>query len=245
MLSTKSEDNNQFFNTVDLKDSESDDNQSSPGDYDRRKRDSGYGTDFSPASHTSNSRRFTFDSELDETDTELDVVYEFENMDIRAEVFAEGNEHGVSDDRDEADKEVEELLSGSGELGQSDSISQPVELNPCRPAAPIPTPEDFQEEHGDRNCDIPNNNHSEVMDYAISHSYHHMPWNRNRRKYYFRPISRSVGTQTPNPNCQIIREAIGVINGTTYQHYGFARGKFIKLTGSCKEHKDQFTQSGE
>ena len=346
MLSTRPEENHFSTDGVGLQSSEPNAQQLPPGDYDRTKRDSGYGTDFSPASVTSISRRFTFESELDETDCELDVVYEFENMDIRNEVFAEGDgkndtsesdifeqeisgystsvsselavrtyetseqnesdenseqgvesrlvaghvsrrrviseqnvgEHGINDadnslvaehdtsdigingydivpndtsvhaidirvfdghavsghDTDEADKEVEELLSGSGELGQSDITSQPLHPNLCRPAAPIPTPEDFQEEAENVNCDIPNCTNNEVTDLAISHSFHHMPWNRSRRKYYFRPISRSVGTQTPNPNCQIIREAIGILHEPSYQCYGFARGKlYVPKKSNC------------
>ena len=348
MLSTRPEENHFSTDGVGLQSSEPNAQQLPPGDYDRTKRDSGYGTDFSPASVTSISRRFTFESELDETDCELDVVYEFENMDIRNEVFAEGDgendtsesdifeqeiseystsvsseravrtyetseqnesdenseqgvenrlvaghvsrrrviseqnvgEHGINDldnsrvaehdtsdigingydivpndtsvhaidirvfdghavsghdtdDTDEADKEVEELLSGSGELGQSDITSQPLHSNLCRPAAPVPTPEDFQEETENVNCDIPNCTNNEVTDLAISHSFHHMPWNRSRRKYYFRPISRSVGTQTPNPNCQIIREAIGILHEPSYQYYGFARGKLYVPKSNC------------
>ena len=192
-----------------------------PRDAEARARDSGYVTDFSPASATSASmpRQFRFDSDFDEYDTGLDD--ELEQLEICDDnVFHLDVDEDIDNSElcDSADREVEELFSDSGELGQYNSVTQPVDITPLRPGAPVPTPIDFPEDLLNDSSDSTNSgrSNSEVnadsTDYSISRSLHHTPWNMNRhcRRHVFRPISRSVGTQTPSPVSQLVSEAIGV-----------------------------------
>ena len=197
-----------------------------------RARDSGYVADFSPASTTSVLRQFRFDSETE------DYSYGLEEgiggLEIQDDVFPDENDRDTSalDEMDNTDKEVEDLFSDSGELGSFNSYSQPIEIAPIRPGAPGPTPEGFQDEYqNDSGCSVHDGN-NESTDYTISHSFHHTPWNINRhcRRHVFRPISRSVGTQTPSPHSQVIDEAIELCGSARFQPYRIARGKLNCIT---------------
>lgn len=139
-------------------------------------RDSGCGTDYSPASVSSLPRRFTFS----------DSCNIFEGIDdfTLYEVFSEDGETSkevlnkdVDSDHD-TDKEIEELLNENGET--SHAVSQPISIQ--RPPAPVPTPD------------------------PISQHLHLICWNKtDQRRNIFRPIvSRSCGTQTPSPHSQTI-----------------------------------------
>ena len=167
-----------------------------------KKRDSGYGSDFSPASVKSVQKRFTFGD-----DPELDAEFldDFNEMDIHGiddeDVFTETFEFGFSaiqelEEGDDTDKEDEDLLT---ESPHHHSVSDPIDIN--RPPAPLPTPESV----GDGEDD-------EGLDYNIGSSYYHTQWNRSkreRRSKAFRPfVSRSIGTQTPSPHCQLIQDAM-------------------------------------
>ena len=199
-------------------------------DLEARARDSGYVTDFSPASATSAStpRQFRFDSDLDEYDIGLEE--EFEKLGVCDDVFSGDKEDSELCDSDTTDREVEELFSDSGELGQYNSVTQPVEITPLRPGAPVPTPRDFSADPLNDSSDSLNGDVDDSADYSISHSFHHTPWNMNRhcRRHVFRPISRSVGTQTPSPVSQIVSEAIGLRgDNSRFQPYRLLqRGKF-------------------
>lgn len=196
------------------------------------KRDSGYVTDFSPASATSTSRQFRFDSDIDEDEYNLEE--EMEKIDIHDEVFPDDSDNNFSttnfDDVDNADKEVEDLFSDSGELGDFNSLAQPIDIAPLRPGAPIPTPDELPNEQENEDSDSVNGENNEITDYSISHSYHHTPWNnmnRHCRRNIFRPISRSVGTQTPSPVSQIVKDAIGTCPSSRFQPYRLARGNVV------------------
>ena len=193
-------------------------------------RDSGYVTDFSPPSATSTTlRQFRFDSEIDEYGVELEEG--IEGIDLHDDVFPDESERNANnsefDDIDNTDKEVEELFSDSGELGSFNSFSQPIEISNLRPGAPAPTPDELHDEQDNNGADLMNGESNEFTDYTISHSFHHTPWNINRhcRRHVFRPISRSVGTQTPSPHSQIIDEAIEMCGGARFQPCRLARGK--------------------
>ena len=229
MLKTNQEDEHHL--RVDV--FEPDDNFLTSKNYDGRKRDSGYGTDYSPASLATTSRQFTFDSDIEES--EFDLSEEFRNMDVNNDVFIDTNvqdpNRSICDESDDVDKEVEELLSESGELGQSNTMSEPMEIHSLRPRAPVPTPDEIQENGGTINCVLPVSISSDVTDYARSRSYNHMRWNVSRhcRKYHFRPISRSVGTQTPSPHSHVIPEAFDTYNRPRFQPYQFANGTYSLL----------------
>lgn len=186
-------------------------------------RDSGYGTDFSPASITSATRTFTFegeDSDLSEVfEGAMDLTEEDDNEDVFIDNVNTYNVIEEESEGDDTDKEVEDLLS-SPDIRRP--VSQPINI--ARPAAPIPTPEYM---NGD-GMDEMDSGEQEV-EVQISSPYHHTQWNsrdRQFRRNRFRPIvSRSCGTQTPSPHSQMIREAREVVNsGGRFQPYGLARG---------------------
>lgn len=179
------------------------------------KRDSGYGTDAfsspatfsSPASVSSGRsipRRFTYEK----LDTDDDVSGDIEEMNIDEdeEVFEDEKDiqAGCISEEDDVDKEVESLTDS---IESPHIKSQPIPIQ--RPQAPGPNPEDMEDED-DRGIVMRN-----VGDYSreyhmISSPYHHTDWTpKDRSRHRFRPIaSRSCGTQTPSPHCQIIRQAI-------------------------------------
>lgn len=185
-----------------------------------KKRDSGYGSDFSPASVKSVQKSFIFpgDSEVDG-----DFIEDFNEMDIQnvddEDVFVETNEFGFSaiqelEEGDDTDKEVEELLT---ESPKDHSVSDPIDIN--RPPAPLPTPD--------------SENGSIRTDYMIASPYYHTQWQKRDRimgRNAFRPfVSRSVGTQTPSPHCQLIQDAFSGNRIADPQRH-VDRGKFtLKL----------------
>ena len=208
-----------------------------PKDVNFRARDSGYVTDFSPASATSplTPRQFRFDSDLDEYDTDVGLEAEMDKIAICDDVFHLEQDDNIDTGEflcDSDDREVEEFFSDSGELGQYNSVTQPVEITPLRPGAPVPTPIDSSEDPLNDSSDSTNSDvNNDSTDYSISHSYHHTPWNvpsRRCQRHMFRPISRSVGTQTPSPVSQLLTEAIGVQgDNSRFQPYRLLqRGKF-------------------
>ncbi|XP_053398859.1 uncharacterized protein LOC123523910 [Mercenaria mercenaria] len=169
-----------------------------------KKRDSGYGSDVSPAGLKTQSRRFTFD----EDDVDSELCQALDEIDISADedVFVDHFEPLIQvinecDESDETDKEVEELFD---EYHSENTVSENVQIR--RPPAPLPTP------------DV--NNGSDITHSAdgsrdlclIASPFYHTNWNTNDRhicKNPFRPIvSRSVGTQTPNPHCQLVQDAL-------------------------------------
>lgn len=167
-----------------------------------RQRDSGYGSDASPRGAKTQGRRFTFDA--DGADLEL------YNADISSdeEVFLELNEPVIGvinecDERDEADREVEKLLS---DCHDEHLATQPGVVR--RPLAPLPPPD----------ADIdpaalyePVNRDLCLITMAFDHTF-----SRTTCRNPFRPIvSRSVGTQTRNPQCQLVQDALNSHKFTT------------------------------
>lgn len=194
-----------------------------PKHSERQKRDSGYGTDYSPASIATGSRHFTFDSDVDEAD--LNFSYEFQNMDISNEVFTDDDkDHSDdNDESDEADKEVEDLFSGSGDLGQYYAISEPLEINALRPAAPLPTPLKDLDECVKEKDDTSMNDFQYSLE---SHVCHSTSWSGQRhcKRYHFRPISCSVGTQTQDSHKTAIDDDRDIAR-PRFQPYDCGRGK--------------------
>ncbi|KAH3711872.1 uncharacterized protein LOC127858289 [Dreissena polymorpha] len=173
-----------------------------------RKRDSGYGSDFSPAAGTPIQRKFTFD----ERDVTASLTSGFGAMNVASddekleydEVFVESRNFGVIDECDESDdtdKEVEELLSDTPDCRV---FSNPIAAS--RPVAPAPSRD------SDGECSDSGIENS--VDFNIASPFYHTQWSRLDRKSCgrpFRPIlSRSVGTQTPSPVCHIVEEAFRV-----------------------------------
>lgn len=172
-----------------------------------KKRDSGYGSDFSPAGLKSQHQKFTFDDDDDDNENDVDseLLSALDEMVINTdeEVFDDHFEpifHAINegDENDETDKEVEELLC------QSDNLdTENVETG--RPMAPIPTPQNGNI------CDT-NSVHGSGELCLVASPYYHTHWN-TRNKYmcrnpFHRTGSRSVGTQTPNPHCQLVQDAL-------------------------------------
>ena len=158
-----------------------------------RKRDSGYGSDFSPAGPGTPKKKFTFDdadvrAAFDETNCEMDV-----ERDDCDDVFMDHFETIPEDDEsDGTDKEVEELLSASPVCHV---ISDPIPIGRPPPPAPSPSP-----------------GSEASVDFLIASPFYHTQWTKRERvvcKNPFRPIvSRSVGTQTPSPHCQLIQDVL-------------------------------------
>lgn len=171
-----------------------------------KKRDSGYGSDFSPAGLKSQSQRFTFD---DDDDIDSELCDALDDVDISAdeEVFADHFEplfHAISecDENGDTDKEVEELLGDS----PARTYSGPQNFQICRPAAPFPT---------SKNGEVSGTNDRESGSRdlcLISSPYYHTTWSRRDKTMCRNPFhptgSRSVGTQTPNPHCQLVQDAL-------------------------------------
>lgn len=220
MFKTKQEQEPLFLNIVDDTAIKTCDSTLSPRQYNRRKRDSGYGTDFSPASVTALSRRFTFDSD----GSEFDFSGEFGSMDINNDVFSEENgsdtckRKQICDDSDDADREVEDLLSESGELGETNSVSEPIKIGSFRPTAPIPSPEEiwndllnnnYYKEEGEQGADFVSDKLGNICRHC---------------RHCFRPISRNVGAQTPFSHSHTINEDPGGLAKPRFQPYALAKG---------------------
>lgn len=171
-----------------------------------RKRDSGYSSDFSPARVKNPELTFTFDDdELDDescvfhaADDDIDIsadedvfVNQFES--VMNVIFEEEN------DDEDADREVEELLND--DVDTDTEVSQSGQIR--RPSAPLPSPEvsgySSEGSESDELC-------------LIASPFYHTKWTMKDRVLFinpFRPIvSRSVGTQTPNPHCQLVQDAL-------------------------------------
>lgn len=184
-----------------------------------KKRDSGYGSDFSPASVKSVQRKFTFG---DDTDADADNMFDdfaamdFHNIDDE-DVFRETVDYGFSaiqelEEGDDTDKEVEELLLN--ESPNHHAVSAPIDIH--RPPAPLPTPESVGEGDNVR------------PDYNIASPFYHTPWNKRERRKAVRPfVSRSIGTQTPSPHCQLIQDALLSTHGIADPERHFARGETL------------------
>ncbi|WAR20208.1 hypothetical protein MAR_002046 [Mya arenaria] len=164
-----------------------------------RKRDSGYGSDFSPAYSGTPKRKFTFD-ESDDTSslaTEINVM-NVNNKDSFDDVFFDHFDViPEGEESDDTDKEVEELLSDSPDCRV---LSNPIAI--VRPPPPAPTPE----------SDESSNSSAASVDCLIASPFYHTQWTKRDRvvcRNPFRPIvSRSVGTQTPSPHCQLIQDVL-------------------------------------
>lgn len=229
MFKTKQEQEPLFLNINETIAIKTCDNTLSPRQYDRRKRDSGYSTDFSPASVTALSRRFTFDSDLD--GSEFDFSGEFGSMDINSDVFSEeiGSDtcirKQISDDSDDADREVEDLLSESGELGETNSVSEPIKIGLFRPTAPIPSPEETWD-------DLLNNNYYKEEGEFSEHGANSVSDKlgnicRQCRQCNFRPISRSIGAQAPFPHSHMTKEDLVGLAKPRFQPYALAKGSAV------------------
>ena len=186
---------------------ENDDNSSPSKIYDRSKRDSGYGTDCSPSLvMTSSSRPFFFCSNSDD----FDMAVDFGNMDVENDVFVTESEHGginvAENDSDDLDKEVEELLRKSGELGHSNAAPLYFDTNSSRPRAPSPVPEVCVEDTFRVTC-ATRIKLKDNLDNKMRHCNKHTYWNINKNfeRYYFRPIcARDVCQQTLSSDIQPI-----------------------------------------
>jgi hypothetical protein len=176
------------------------------------KRDSGYD---SPATY-GNLLMFNFDDIPSRTSDDHPLQESFESsgaFDLEDQVST----------GDTSDQEVEMVLSNPNSPGIGPSM--PV---PTRPSAPFPSANDREME-----LDLIQgiNNDTETRQCISSPSIHRsMSFHRNRSRRqgcYFRPIvNRSVGTQTPNPTCQIVHDVIerfhpygGNIRGKLLLHY--------------------------
>lgn len=171
-----------------------------------RNRDSGYSSDFSPAGVKTPSRRFTFEFE----DVDTDLCNNLDENDISADedVFVDQFEpliHVIkeSDESDDADKEVAALLRSEVHTYNTGAVQR------CRPLAPL-TVNTNDTPNGARSLDT-------SRDLClIASPFYHTRWNTSDRyrpmimcRNSFRPIvSRSVGTQTPNPHCQLVLDAM-------------------------------------
>lgn len=163
-----------------------------------RKRDSGYGSDFSPASVSSTSNRKSTTSEnvidleisdaLNDFNVSDDNVF-IDSFDVMFNVISE------SDGDEEIDKEVETFLNNTQD--------KPAQLSdtsrPQRPSAPIP--------------DYRNANHLPATDYGDIHMlsvppYHACQTSRDRhvRRYAIPSEGRSIGTQTSSLDCQLMTD---------------------------------------
>ena len=92
-------------------------------------RDSGYGTDISPASATSTSRRLTSESDIDEP--VFDISLESDTLEQRQSL---------------CDEEEEELLADFGELGkESRAVSKPIRIDNKRQGILVQSPLDNQD----------------------------------------------------------------------------------------------------
>lgn len=150
-----------------------------PKNFNPRKRDIGYGTEFSPFSTASTPRRFTFDSEAEEA--VFDLSQELQAVDLSEEAFPfeteESHERYFNNDADDTDKEVEEILNESGELGTSMAVSQRIEISPKRPTAPVPTPNDLHYEHYSP-VDVDADNSSGFSECSVPQDYNVKPKRR-------------------------------------------------------------------
>lgn len=168
------------------------------------KRDSGYGTDNSPASAAlGNQLMFSFD---DIPSSPLsDEPSAQESLENSGEL-----EDPVSGDI--SDQEVEMVLSNPSSPGLHPSI--PV---PNRPSAPFP-----RGGEAEMDLDLIQGISSES---CISSPCVQRTRSRVRRNgVYFRPIvNRSVGTQTPNPTCQIVHDVID-----RFHPYGHVRDSLTR-----------------
>lgn len=180
----------------------------SPKEHDAcaRNRDSGYSSDFSPAGVKTPSRRFTFDFD----DVDSDLCNNVDGSDISADedVFVDQFEpliHVINetDESDDADNEVAALLRSEAHTYNTAAVQI------CRPSAPV-TVNTNDTPNGARSSDT-----SKDL-CLIASPFYHTRWNTRDRyrtmtmcRNAFRPIvSRSVGTQTPNPHCQLVLDAM-------------------------------------
>ncbi|KAL5009183.1 hypothetical protein ScPMuIL_014764 [Solemya velum] len=179
------------------------------------KRDSGYGTDNSPATLIITTRRFTFDKDeisdnIPGTSGDMGEVFpkDFENMTLEENTSEEVSDSSVfsyetdDDNLSMEDKEVQELFQSNCNTVPI----QPASGNVRRPSAPIPSPEEDYVSH-------------------TSHNANFIPIGSITRPglggRYNPTVSR--GTQTPSPHCQVIRELMRdrfhpyIARGTAYQ----------------------------
>lgn len=197
-------------------------NTSSPNQYDRRKRDSGYCTDFSPGLGTKGSRRFTFDSDCDGSEFELSG--EFGNLDIDNDVFEDDTVSDIDIQYDDADKEVEDLLSKSGELGQTNYVSKSLKIDPFRPAAPIQSLREDWDDHSEN--DSAKGDDSGIVCNSFCQK-HQVLIVENICKHCkisnFRPISRNTETALPGLHGHTVHEATGGLAKPRFQPYMFSK----------------------
>lgn len=209
-----------------------DDTTLSPRQYDRRKRDSGYCTDCSPALATKSSSCFTFESDCDGSEFELNV--EFGNLDIDNDVFEENTVSDINiqsiDEYGDVDKEVEDLFSKSGELGQTNCISQSSEINPFRPAAPVQNIVEDLDDHSE--YDSVKGDDSDIVGNSLCHTHKVLIVGnicQHCKISNFRPISRIIDTALPGLHDHTIREASGGLARPRFQPYTFSKGNLSSV----------------
>ncbi|KAL4238302.1 hypothetical protein ACF0H5_003014 [Mactra antiquata] len=172
-----------------------------------RHRDSGYSSEFSPSTVKSQAKCFNFDNDDDDDDEDEyfpDVFCSNEEISADEDIFINEfksvmnviYEDNVHDDND-VDREVEELLHDKPNVHGNIELQQSVH----RPSAPLPSL--------DNSPNIDNDDNELCL---ISSPFYHTKWTIRDRVIFrnpFRPlVSRSVGTQTPNPHCQLVHEAL-------------------------------------
>lgn len=195
MLSRKSDNNNHSSPPAPKAYGAEDASSPIPRSFNPRKRDSGYGTDNSPFSKASTPGRFSSDSDVAE-EVVFDLSEELQDVNLSEEVFPFG------DDADDTDKEVEEILTESGELGASNTISQPIEINPRRPTAPLPTTREQYDPH-----DSGVNNRSGASDFQSAETCD-VKHKKPTSQYEFRPVDqRNVAGAKTDPSTDDLVEA--------------------------------------
>ena len=204
------------FVTEDLSWSPGHDLTWSPGRCERRRRDSGYGTDSSPArmatprqlhfdrdARGSGMRQLNFDLDTPDFVNDLMNIHKDalkDSSELQGELSATNNllidNRTIDYESDDADKEVEDLFMKSCELGNSDSVSQ--SMNTQRPSAPVPISEEcFKAECCvTRDCEW--NVDTDYSDLTNSHPCHQTPCYTisHYNRHYFRPICNTTGSDS-------------------------------------------------
>ena len=227
MLSRKSDSNNHSSPSAGTASGAEDESSPIPRSFNPRKRDSGYGTDNSPFSMASTPRRLMSDSDV--AGVVFDLSQELQDVDLSEGVFPFEDEEArerCDNDADDTDKEVEEILTESGELGASNAISQPIEINQRRPTAPLPT---SREHYGPDDSGIHSSSDGSDFQRAKSCDVKHK---KPTSQYEFRPVDqRSAGNKPhPSPDDSVEAEETRDEGVSRIRGGRLTRGKILTLS---------------
>ncbi|KAK3592908.1 hypothetical protein CHS0354_011700 [Potamilus streckersoni] len=161
-----------------------------------RKRDSGYCTDYSPASVTSQGMKFTYDEDLD-------LSGQIDELNLVEEPLDNCNDNTC-----DVDREVEDVFASS--VCSPHSVSCPVAIQ--RPSAPINTPKDNNDTEDGEPCPIIN-----FPYHAMLRGNHMINYRRSR------PLV-SRGTQTPPLVQENVNSSISGNPGNIPRFHPYPRG---------------------